>query len=364
MSGAVRRNLWWFAVPAGMVLGLETVPLILWWKFRLVQEEINAPIAHVNAMVLGIAAFALAVRIASRHPLNNLAYRHWLQTTPWRPGLPLPLGPLTPSLVDGVILTSWVALAWRFAPAALIGVPLVFATAYVFSAAVFLCRVGPFTAGIALWVALSAMLRIAPDVRVAFAIALVAYVIAQWGMERSLQTFPWGLDEWKMPQPSLGWVFEKLSPRPPQPKIGSRAAIAVPIVIGCALYAIFSHGESDAQAKQATCLIIPIVTAFLALLRRATYGGAPPIPLRGRVFAVRPILPRFDIVWIGPIVMVLLACVLPVSLLRAGAPAGAAIGITSAVVLFAMINAPPTLARWQLTGQQRMSAPKLLRDDA
>ena len=56
--------------------------------------------------------------------------------------------------------------------------------------------------------------------------------------------------------------------------------------------------------------------------------------------------------------MVLLGCALPVALLRAGASPGGAIGITSAAVLFAMINAPPTVRRWQLTGQYRMVTPR------
>src|SRR5439155_15092603 len=104
---------------------------------------------------------------------------------------------------DALMLALLVALAWGFIGVDAIRPPLIgFMTAYCFAAAVTLSRIGPRGAGVLTWAGLAAMIRIGDgDVHLLSMIALATYVVAHIGVERSLHTFPWGLDEQKFPEP-------------------------------------------------------------------------------------------------------------------------------------------------------------------
>ena len=61
---------------------------------------------YVTAAYWGFGALWLAAwRLWTRHPFYKSAYRNWLRSTPWQPGMPLPKGSPMPGLAEAVLIT-------------------------------------------------------------------------------------------------------------------------------------------------------------------------------------------------------------------------------------------------------------------
>ena len=341
---------------------LDALPAFLRWRYDIADADLDLRVGRLQTGVLCVLAAVLALRVVGRHPIARAAYLAWLTTTPWRPGLPLPLGPVTPAAGDVLRLGIVAAAApvyFRASPAPPL---LAFAVTFAVAAGIVLPRIGPRPAGVAVWVLLAGAVRAAPDVPVTVALVLLAYVVAHAGTLASLRGYPWGADERPVPEPALGPVFERLGPRVAKPAVGAVAAAAAPPVLGWAAYCLLAHspvnladdGGSGGAAGAYT--IAGLVGLLLALIRWAAYSGFyhPPITLRGRLRTGRLILPRHDVVLVSPLTVALIAGLLPVTLASLGCSPAAAIGVTTAAALAVLLNGPPTLAGWRLTGQSRV----------
>ncbi len=94
---------------------LEWLPSLYLYPHRHrwhVFPEIAETIREFQRKCLVVTLFAAGVlRPRANHPLFNTGYRLWLQTTPWVPEAPLPLGTITPGLTDIACLIITVPMA-------------------------------------------------------------------------------------------------------------------------------------------------------------------------------------------------------------------------------------------------------------
>jgi hypothetical protein len=121
------KRVQWFLIPAWMPLTILLLAIgaailhksMLRWQFNL--DDLDA--SDIGALtlfgLLSSYAFYGMFRALNLNPLilqgrHAIAYRAWLQTTPWRPGKPLPLGPVWLSWQDVVILLPMLPLAVLF----------------------------------------------------------------------------------------------------------------------------------------------------------------------------------------------------------------------------------------------------------
>jgi hypothetical protein len=75
----------------------------------------------------------------------------------------------------------------------------------------------------------------------------------------------------------------------------------------------------------------------------------------GRIFTLRWIVPGYDQALVGPLIAGVLAIGMPWLLSPVDLPISASLGLSLSVVLFVSLAAPPSLARWHLTGSHRIA---------
>ncbi|MCA8997513.1 MAG: hypothetical protein KDA80_11010, partial [Planctomycetaceae bacterium] len=117
-----------YLLGAGLLfLLLAGIPVLARLAF---MREVAFPLEDPAGLgLIGMLAAAYGVyRVAAYHPIYQKEYREWLERTPWRFGLPLPLGPVHLVLQDLVPLAILLGLAllfeqfeWRHAPALFAG---------------------------------------------------------------------------------------------------------------------------------------------------------------------------------------------------------------------------------------------------
>lgn len=178
-----------------LTLPLFLVPVAYWvWVGNLEPRHIVEP---VLGLILALALAIPCVRAISFHPIFQSNYREWLEATPWRRGLPLPLGSIHPSVGElwcyGVLLA--IALALR--PYSGLTV------SQVFAAVLF-----PFMGMAGLWTlantrtgerGLAAVALAIPPIavtlihvpRIAWVLLIACPIVAYVGVYRSLALFPW-----------------------------------------------------------------------------------------------------------------------------------------------------------------------------
>jgi hypothetical protein len=334
---------------------------------------------NIRMLILGVAAFCYAVfRLIRFHPACNQAYAAWLKLSPWTVAKPLPLGPVHLVWQDGVVIGALAAIARWHAQGNPALPLLVFASVYLVSFTLLLaytrtwmhCLVLGF-----LWPA-----SMLPVVNGRLMIALVGGIILViWhGHRKSLRAFPWQFLVNAEPRPPAksfweteiritgltdrrssvaGWPYTPLSPKPELMSILPSTGLALSLVFGWWLYCILVR----TQAEASSIFILPC-TIFGAVVRLAIYrvGVAAPFSVFGRIASGQLLTPRFDQVFVTPIVAVLLAIVGAMIIRRFGLSSAGAISGLAAAVTFVLLSGGPTLHRWTLTGQHRYRPPSRL----
>jgi hypothetical protein len=100
-------------VVLGPILFFDAFVAGMAWYFRIPWYDFLAPALtrfRLGYLVLCAGSYGLG-RVAATHPIFNTPYRRWLMTTPWRRGLPLPLGEVSLTTGDAVWLGVLVAVA-------------------------------------------------------------------------------------------------------------------------------------------------------------------------------------------------------------------------------------------------------------
>ncbi len=339
---------------------------------------------RIVAALLISSSYAI-YRAIMFHPAFRPSYRGWLETTPWRAGLPLPLGPIHFCWQDVFVLAGLSALLWHtFAP---LSIGAVDAAASVV-AVTFVCYLPPhvfafralgqwktaylvgFGWGLAVFVLPSVL---------GLCILSICYAVTVVGIWSSLVRFPWDGEKLKSfmesadrsfrrqaerlhlsENTSVGWPFAELAPRAPDAEIGYRDTVLFPLLGGWCAYAVFSHVDFLREPAQlCACFLILGGTLPGVLSRLLVYldGSNATMSIFGRLATRRLIVPGFDKVFLAPICAMLLAAAVWTECARLQWSILSA-GIMSLVgASLVLSNFPPTLANWRVTGTLRLTAP-------
>jgi hypothetical protein len=217
---------------------------------------------------------------------------------------------------------------------------------------------------------LGGAIQLFPNPPAALGLLAVLYPFTYLSLRRSLEGFPWQLPDWwprfavkpnatrddRGPaRKSLGWPFDFLQPIAPNIGIRLSDGTATCGLAGWWAYSVIRNIPADEQMK--VVFIVTWVIGAAAAVRLAIYCGNYwwPISLRGRLSTGRFIIPRFDRVFVAPLLAlaVQIAGLYVTVKLQYGDPLWFA--AWSSFAAWILVNAGPSLAEWQLTGGHRIS---------
>ena len=348
--------------------------------------------------LIAFAALAFGVfRAIVFHPFWRLAYREWLLATPWEHPQPLPLGAVHLVWQDLVVVGTLALLVTihsspsdvhQFAVAVLI---FTFVFAYLIALTPTFTMDGSQHFVYAIAFGLVLVIRTIGFVWLALPIAVAVYLLAWVGLRKALGRFQeWNLDwfaerglvfksyddlQEQARQKLLGWPFDRVSLKKSPLRISYRHGILLSLLIGCTLWAMIA-GTHDAMFNREILtslgswpvesygdpkmtvmfgmLVSAVIAASVSRVFGYCWGYLPPLNLFGRLVRFRWIIPGYDVVIVAPLCAVLVARFLPPWLLEMGWPVEFLVPLTVTLCALILINAGPSVERWQLTGNHRV----------
>jgi len=317
-----------------------------------------------------------ASRVFMFHPVFNADYHKWLAAVPWTARKPLPAGPVHLVLQDLVVVGSLFAIAWLRHPG--INLPrlgvnflMMYELALVIS---FVSLARPwFTYAIIFGFGLIVLTRDFP--LAALAVAAALYVVSLAGLVRSLQDFEnWDLS-WLEEQPIfslsqqkaldllrkniLGWPFDCIRPRDVAGSIRYRDGTMISLLLGWWAFVILQRigPLPNAQPEGWRAFFFGFVSLPAAGIRASIYcwGYSSPISFWGRVFTLRWIVPGYDQVLLAPIALMGVALAGGELASRFPQSVPLIVPATMTAVGLCAFNLGPSLKRWRLTGNHRLS---------
>lgn len=355
----MRRDTQWLLMPRLTALAAFGYVMLValeragWWLRGVASAPSTPGMAYPSYMIpVFFAALYGFGRMLTFHPSFNDRYRKWLETAPWHPGMPLPLGPVELGLRDLLVLAPAAALAHYVSGGPAMGPPLIFGVCYLFSMLAPLADKGWWA--FSLMVGFAGLFRAAPYPPVMAALVVAMYAVARMGLKHSLPR-PGA----KKPDPpsatNLGAPFEQLAPVPPPKPIPLPHAVAYAALVGWWAYALC--GSLGREMKRGDVVIMTsFAGAAVALIRFSTYaiGSEAPLGLRARWVTRRWIVPGYDQILVAPLVVFAAAAGLPWALAKTVDSVALVAGVSGAIVLLLALALPPTRARWLLTGHRHI----------
>jgi hypothetical protein len=200
------------------------------------------------------------------------------------------------------------------------------------------------------------------NIYVAIAVLLALYVLCYWGLRQYLKGFPWNSKYWKadpvrelrkqaIRQGGIGWPFKFLNIYE-APAISFGGAFLLSLLLTwwiCVLRWL-------AEIPYSFGLLV-LFAVYVAWLRWWVYGLAhrPPISLWGRIFTFRWIIPRYDMIYVAPICVLLAGTLVPFALGRAGLDRTWNFELSFFLIFLLAFSLPPRLREWSLTGPHRIA---------
>jgi hypothetical protein len=356
----------WFAKNFGfiaiLIVMLANIDGLIWLVARHSNFTFGelVPMFHnvrhsLPLIVAGAYGFS---RMVLRHPVYKAPYHRWLATTPWRRGLPLPLGAVHLTVVDYVNLAILAAISGAYLREAW-WVPLMpFFAAYLIGFTLALTMTRHYWYAALLWFGLALALRVGPEPLPVVCVLVGLYPVAMYVWRESQLQFPWALNEKPTSTPSLGPVFMRLGPKPPPDPIPMRVVLAVSFLLAFTDYAFSKYIDFGRQKDLLAIAALYVVAAMLiAFVRWATYCATllPPLSTLARLFTGRIIIPNYDYVLIAPLAVVAAGAVVPTTLLLAGVAPDLAFAVTTFALFVIAMGSGPSRSKWQLTGSHRIA---------
>ncbi|MEX0704335.1 MAG: hypothetical protein WD069_19700 [Planctomycetales bacterium] len=350
--------------------------LLLWMGVQFLGGGI-LPLDRSGLAVLGLAAVAYAIfRVAAFHPGYRPEYRKWLAQTPWRSGMPLPLGPVRLVWQDALFVTILTAMSLLHDGARPLSIPTAFVTGWLVAAAAILAVTAEFRHAYVLALGLGGVPLLWDDPTKLVVLLAGLVVIGQHGLGVSLER----LREWDLGilehQTLLhlsqrgfqeaarnrlhGWPFDRLAPHRNPYALSTKSAAALAVLAGwwwfVWVHLMDAAGPVAPGAAGMTVRMATMLGTMAAASRLWGYvwGYAPPINLWGRLATFRWIIPRYDVVFVGPLLVVLLAVTTYHAAVQVQLHGEVVSPLLVAAQLFIILTCPPSLDRWRLTGKHRI----------
>jgi hypothetical protein len=358
-------------VIAGLAIGWVPYLLLLAVWLSVAGPPVDPEVHKMGVATLGLVAVMYGFyRVTRFHPVSRPGYRDWLARTPWTPAQPLPDGPVLLAWQDVVVLAilgvpAWLVfgrLAWPLFPAFALPYLLVFASC--------LRTTGPREFAYAVGFGLAGMVLVAHVPLAVVGIAGLTYLVAAAGFRRSLDRFPWPPGEADAARGRVfeagqsGWPFDRLAPVVAPPLLRPWEAPVIGLLIGFGLFAVgfqldrIEPGVRGDRPSEMLLPFVPFIVTLAAFVRLAFYmiGHLPPISLWGRLATGRLIIPRYDAVFVAPVLAVVVGVAGPLAFalpgLRAYAYVGAAVGTGLAFAI--LLTLGPDRTAWRLTAPARL----------
>jgi hypothetical protein len=379
----------WWAIAVALVCYVLCEAMFWWTRLAFsVQTESLTELLRIrdSLMMMSCSAYA-AFRVFVFHPLFRPKYRQWLEQTPWTSEQPLPLGPVYVTVQD-VLLLGLMRLLLHDFQLAETGLPQAFLFAYLVAAVFGMWGAGERWLSYAVVFGLGLAIRLQWESPLVSLVCLGAfYLVSLVGLNRSLSRFPWGdsLEElnkhWREVQGSqaasqqataklevalqpalLGWPYNLLN-AVDFPTTTSRIdRLVMSLLAGWCMYAMVAMPvQHPVETIIMANLFIGYITASCVFGRLYAYciNHWPPISLWGRLWTGCWIIPRYDQVFVAPLLTAGVAIGGMVWLFRL-AEADSLWLAQAAGGLFALILAITSLAgpshrSWRLTMPCRVS---------
>lgn len=361
--------------PGILVYGFAAAyTLIACWPFVLVWLS-GMPDAFDQDMIKGLRVINVVVLIAwgvvyglyrsiAFHPVWRAPYRNWLAVSPWRPGLPLPLGPVHLVWQDALFMAVLVALAVIVSHAHP-AIPLIAVLGgYLLGMTANLIRTRQPRSVLVILAIIPLTWYVWDRPWLILLVTAVGWLIGTWGLQRSWRSLPWGLlDDPSRAKPdsaSLGWPFDRLNAHEPRAPIRTRSVMIGALLVGWYVFSFFHCYDEPGWRKAETITMGIVMFGFVvAFVRALVYCGGrhAPLPLRARIRLGRLLLPGYDRALVAPLLTATTAIAGPVVLGAFKLYDPLTGGIMTAVLLMMGFGLPPTLRKWQLTGHFRISIP-------
>lgn len=345
-------NLKWLLICLSIYFVFDLVALGLSWFFRVpIPPDFRHALQEPQDWMLKIFLVYMGLaRVFGPHPDGKPRYRNWLKTTPWHPGMPLPLGPITLNFYDLVLLAVTGFMFTKLGMHAELSI-LLFGVAYTIAVMLKLLSTGPARIDYLLSFGLLLMVWVLPDVRVAALILVAMYPVEHWAIRHSLKSFPWEPQVPKHYVP-LGWTFERLGPEPVKVRVPFFDALIVSLLFGGCVYVTLSKSFADARQTIEGCLVFAGFTA--ALIRFLIYfGGTSNLGLFSRLVTGRLIIPGYDQIFVAPILIGGLLVAASVAVQRPIEPVEA--GAFGSLIVLVLLGMGPSLRRFRLVGTYNVS---------
>lgn len=302
------------------------------------------------------------LRSALFHPAVDRRYLQWLTTTPWRRGLPLPLGPVCLTWLDAVTLgalTAWIVSVSNFHPTLPIGL---FGAGYALALALTSILGG--NARTPEWLVLGGLavaVRVWPAPWAMLAVVAVCVAVAMGGLHQSLARFPWE----KAPPSKLaglGWPYNGVGPVFGGGGVTQGAGLLIATLASLWVYGIASRCDMTSTDWSEAQVGAAVLSCLIGMLRLGAYltSHAPPISWWGRLATGRLLIVGYDKVFIAPLCIAALGIALPHGLGEIGCAPAKALAIATLLVLLTAFNLGPTRRSWDLTGMHRITGPTSL----
>ncbi len=334
-------------------------------NYEIDRDTIAGFIRIEQGLILFVIGFYGFIRSQGFHPATNPQYRRWLALTPWTPIDPLPLGSVLLTIADAgavamaLLATKIIGDARPLIPA------VVFIAAYLFGASTWLRS----TKRREWWaVAYGLGLLLVPTIPTACLLVILVglYFLVRHAFFRSLYTFPWGLDDPKPAKPISKWPLSQIGPVVMEARSDFARISAVwnaSALIGWFVFCVLTFQNADFFTNhfKRSEIVYACITIgeMIALVRWCAYQANchAPISFWGRIRSGRWIIPGYDRALAAPLLLALLAGVLPYVLDALRLPIPLLAGIFMCVMCGLAFSLGPAMWRWRLTGQYQMPPP-------
>lgn len=315
---------------------------------------------HLSLFVYGF------LRVFRFHPVFNKVYLMHLTLSPWQIGKPLPRGPVQLFWADGVIVGFFMLLSYFFSIEYLLVLPFIFLFGYNVGLYMSFCATGNIKYVIAYSVL--APLIVYPHLNgiVSGFVLLLITGIGHHGIRCYLKAFPWDTTWWTGNQVDMlkrqairrrviQWPFFDLR----TPSLFSGGAAVSMTIAALAFWYIHTIGWFiyTVDDSRIDGLFYGLVIFAIIFLRQFSYivKYHPPISFFGRICTGRLIIPGYDIVYIGPGVVLLTGIFLPSLLRMIGVPTYVAYEVSISMCIFLGLAIPPSFETWVYTGHNRIA---------
>ena len=324
------------------------------------EERINT-----NSLCLYLLMIAYGIsRVWRFHPTFKKDYLIQLALSPWNSSKALPRGPICLHWIDIFIVGFIVFLTRIFPVQNWLIIPFIFLVGY--NIGLFLSFCFSEQKGFIISYVFLAPITVYPHMNtyIALTMLIILTVIGTIGLYCYFKEFPWNTSWWKHNQVEelksqaisrrvIQWPFREL--RVLQmfsggTDVGIFSAILIFWYFHSIGWVIFQlDGVRITGAFYALPISILLLTRFFCYVLKYQ----PPISFLGRICTGHLIIPGYDVVFLGPLVILITSIFMPSLLKTVNIPAHIAYELSISICVFLASAFPPIYEEWHYTGKHR-----------